>query len=143
MILLIIFGIMLILGIVLLIWALDVDSEFGFIGSLLLGVPGFIGAIICASLAINANVNLSKNQMRVIYQERISSIQNTRLALENKIESSTITVLEVSAYNESVREYKTNLANAQLRVQSPWIGLFECPVCNEFSVEAVDYLYLK
>ena len=103
---------------------------------------GMLGLVICSIIAIVNNNSLDKEIVRVKYQERINSINNTRQALENQLQSSTLTILEVSAYNDSAREFKQELKKDQLLANNPWIGCLCSPVCKEFSINAVSYLYI-
>jgi hypothetical protein len=144
MILLIIFGALVVLGVILyFIYLKDEWKEGILVGSLASVLVGLFGLMICGCVGIINNASARKTTQRIEYQERINSINNTRLALERELETSTLTILEVSAYNDSVREFKTELGREQALYKSLWVGLFCCPVCNEFSVDAVSYLYLE
>ena len=144
MILLIILGVLTLLAIVLFIldklifdtyWAWGVSlGGIMLFGAVLLGLSG---------VAIGKHSNIFNNKVRVECQERIDSLNNSRSFLEKKIESNTITVLEISSYNDSVREFKTELTQKQLELDSYWIGLYTCPAYNEFSPDAVSYLYVE
>ena len=155
MILLIIFGVLLVGGVVFAILGTfevfkDRDSyysefnEVSQVGGAIVGLVGFLGLSICSIIALVNNCsNFYKNKVRIEYQERINSIENTRIALENQLSSSTLTVLEISSYNDTVREFKTQLKQEQLLLKDPWVGCLCCPVCNEFSVDVVSYIYVN
>lgn len=149
MILLIIFGTLFILGLIFIIlgyfcrifhyW--ETNDNVAIAGFVNIFVGG-IGLLVCSIFAIANNCTIGREQIRFDYQEKINSLNNTKKALESQLESSTLTILEVSTYNNSVRAFKTELQTAQLLSKSPWVGCLCCQVCNEFSVDAVSYLYI-
>ena len=142
MILTIILMALLVIGIVFAIIGKVADVDvLDFIGGPIAGLDGFLLAII-AACQLSVHSNYYKNQVRLECEEQIASIQNTRLALENKIESNTLTILEVNTYNDSVKEFKTKIKKEQLALQNPWANWFVCPVYSEFNPDVVSYLYV-
>lgn len=148
MILLIIFGVLFIAGLVFVILGFkdrwdnyDMNFTSIIIGTIpnIIGIGGLIGCVIAISVTHSP---LYRDNKRVQYQEQINAINNTRKALEEQLQSSTLTILEVSAYNDTVRDFKVSLKQDQRETQSTWIGILCCQVCNEFSVDAVSYLYV-
>jgi len=140
MITLIMLGVTVVIGIGLIILGhrFDWDVVFG------LGILAFLVSFICLIVgipwAIIGNSHFIAMRTTIELQERIESINSSRKALENKIESNTYTVLEINTYNNEVREYKTEVTSNQLVLNNPWINVFVCYVYNEFDANAVEYL---
>lgn len=95
----------------------------------------------CSIIAIITHSTLMKDTKRIELTERINSINNTRKALEQRIETSTYTVLEINNYNETVKSFKVDLQKEQKALNNPWINWMYCPVYNEFSADQVSYLF--
>ena len=149
MILLIIFGVLFILGMLFIILELSLPVYNPEICKGLLpcgvifAIIGTIGLLCCGLASLVNQSNFNKIRVRTEYQERITSINNTKSILESQLETNTLTILEISEYNNNVREFKTELKTQQAKTKSPWIGCLCCSVCNEFSVDAVNYLYIE
>lgn len=142
MITLILFALLTVIGLGLCLYTYYKVDDVSILGTCLLALGGgiFLG---CGIVGIIKNSSAMNAYKTISLQERIDSINNSKKALENKIESNTYTVLDVSSYNDSVREYKTDVATAQMRLNNPWINIFECSAYKNFDVNAVSYLYVE
>ena len=124
-------------------WYLEQESDILWIVTLALVCVSGVTALIMGFGGIVTNSSVAKNDITIKLNERIESINNSRKSLEKKIESSTYTILEVNSYNDSVREYKTEVAQAQKRLDNIWINWLTCSAYNNFDVNAVSYLFVE
>jgi len=121
----------------------ELDSLFwSTISSVVVGL-GIIGVGVMGVGGLVMNNSLTKDTITIELNERIESINNSKKSLENKIESKTYTVLEINDYNNSVREYKTEVAQAQKRLDNIWINWMTCSAYRNFDVDAVSYLFVE
>lgn len=112
------------------------------IGVCLISICGF-SLLVCSIFTIVRNSKVSKEHKTIEIQETIESINETRKTLEYKISSESYTVLEINEYNNNVKEYKTEIKQANLILNNPWINWFENPAYKEFNGNEVSYLYVK
>lgn len=122
----------------------DDTYEIAFYHMLPISIIGFLG--LCSVLfggLLSKNTTLEQTKLSIELTERIESINSSKKSLEKKIESSTYTILEINDYNNSVREYKTEVAKAHVTLNNPWINWFECCAYKNFDVDAVSYLFVE
>lgn len=129
---------------------LDDNASFGddsfkiaFYHMLPLSILGFIGLCCAGFGGLSKNTTLAQTKLSIELTERVESINSSKKSLEKKIESSTYTVLEINDYNNSVRDYKTEVAKAHVTLNNPWINWFECCAYKNFDVDAVSYLFVE
>ena len=115
----------------------DITDEPQFILGVILSSIWGIALSITIGISVSQNNDYAKKQETIAIQERIDSINATRNALERK---DTISVIEITTYNNEVKELKTDILQYQQALKNPWINWFYNPVWNNYSVDCVSYL---
>lgn len=143
MILLIIFGTLLVLGIVLgIVWSILYDRyDFDKLlhASIGIGILGGVFFTVLGLISIFTNCQPSADKKRIELTEKINSLNSTREVLIN-CENSDIIRLEITSYNNSVSELKSDISQGKITLSNPWINTFTCYVYNEFDPDMVTYL---
>jgi len=98
---------------------------------------GFAG-LICGLMSMIENSTYKQEELRIEYRATVEQLNSTYEILENNFEP-----IAVHQYNESVKEFKNDIEQAQYRLSNPWIDWFTCCVYNEFDANAVQYYVVK
>lgn len=135
----IIVGIMFVVGIVLLAVAIhngeDIGDTTGFTAAILLTVSIvvlliFVGVFIQA----NAQNSIYNNDTRASLTNEVASLNATYECLKD---GSAHNIVEISHYNDLVRQFQYKVRQGKIYKNNPWTNWFTSRVWNEFSVDDV------
>lgn len=140
MLLTILFGIILIVGIIFVILYNTIDnSELNFGVGLLATLLGGVGLFTTVLLIICVNSTPARLSTRAKLTNTVVELSTTYNILIEKDRTLDV-YTAIDSYNSKVSEYKTEVTIHQEYLKNPWINWFVCAEYNNFNVDAVSYI---
>lgn len=137
MILLILFGVLFILGFVLI--AVSVFNYWfdeGVVGGAM-GVAFGTAFFVCLAVVCIVNGSPSCNEKITWYEQQVISLNNTYSVLTNTDIHNEVAVQQ---YNQDVAKFKGEILSAQANLNNLWVNWFTCPAYNNMDANAVKYI---
>ena len=114
------------------------DTETGRTVSVALIVMFTLFLTISGAVCIGMNAPMKNDQIRIEYNNNVTSLNETYNILLNT-DDSLDKYTAIQQYNNDVRDFKTEIQQAQYVLSNPWINWFESYVYAEFDSNAVSY----
>ena len=111
-----------------------------FTASLILLFPGGILSCVFGSISFAVNSPMYCTAERVKYEERVTELNTTYNYLMTYDNETLARYTAIQQYNTEVREFKTDILEAQTRLKNPWLNWLECREYKNMNVDAVKYI---
>jgi len=105
------------------------------------GAIGITSVIFIILLIFVIYINSGKNRRneRRYLNNKIANINaNRSILLAN--EDMQLNLVEIVEYNETVTEYKNQIARTKENLKSPWCNWFNCSIYNDYTGDEVQYI---
>ena len=137
MILIIIFGVLVVAGIICTIIYCREDDMIACVAAIFGDIIGGLGLLVLGIVGIVQNNPVMRMKARQQYEQSVLELNTTYEQLMTYADESTS--VAVVQYNERVREFKTEIIVIKKKLQNPWINLLECCEYANFDENAVKY----
>lgn len=118
------------------------DDEYDSISIILLStltVILLIAILVASILGICANTKRTKQSLKIYLDSQIAQLNaNRSILLAN--EDKQLNLVEIAEYNNTVTEFKNNIATSKLDRENLWLNWFINPVYDEFTGDEVSYI---
>ena len=112
-----------------------VEGMAGFFAAVLLTVSILVLLVFVAVfIQANAHNSVFNNDTRTELTNEVASLNATYECLKD---GSAHSIVEISHYNDLVRQFQDKVAFGQISRKNPWMNWFTSRVWNEFSVDDV------
>ena len=140
MLIIIIFGSLLVIGLILYIldtwihWWSEIIGILGIVGAILGGVTVFVFGLVM----LGQNSQSSAREVQVWYEQEVISLRTTENTIRY-IEDDYARSITIFQYNQSVREFKTKILTKQENLKNPWINWLVTYSWSTLDAEVVNY----
>lgn len=99
----------------------------------------FIAILVASILGICANIKRTKRNLKIYLDSQIAQLNaNRSILLAN--EDKQLNLVEITEYNNTVTEFKNNIATNKLDRENLWLNWYTNPVYDEFIGDEVSYI---
>lgn len=118
------------------------DDEYESVSVILLSILTiilFMVIIVTSIMGICTNVKRTKRNLKIYLDSQIAQLNaNRSILLAN--EDKQLNLVEITEYNDTVTEFKNNIATNKLDRENIWLNWYTSPVYDEFTGDEVSYI---
>jgi len=99
----------------------------------------FIAILVASIIGICTNTKRTKRNLKIYLDSQIAQLNaNRSILLAN--EDKQLNLVEITEYNNTVTEFKNNIATNKLDRENLWLNWYTNPVYDEFTGDEVSYI---
>lgn len=118
------------------------NDEYESVGVILLSISTvvlFMVILAASIIGICVNTKRTKRNLKIYLDSQIAQLNaNKSILLAN--EDKQLNLVEITEYNNTVTEFKNNIATNKLDRENLWLNWYTNPVYDEFTGDEVSYI---